>query len=165
MNVLLPQARKDSLIIKEVNDETLVYDLNNDKAHCLNLTAAVVWKNCDGKNTVGDLHKLMEKNAGSPVPEEVVWLALDQLQQFQLLTTPIKQPNHLSSLSRRQMIRLVGTAAIAAPVIFSIVAPRSAEAQSLLPAGACCNSPGQCLSNNCTQNPVCADTPSTKACA
>ena len=159
-----PIARKESLIIKELPNETLVYDLETDKAHCLNETAARVWKNCDGRQTVTQLRELTEKETNSPVPEEMVWLALDQLEQFKLLETPVRQPSHLSSMSRRQMIRLAGTAAIAVPVITSIVAPRPAQAQSLFPPGSCCTSPAQCVSNSCSQNPVCTGSPSTKAC-
>jgi hypothetical protein len=165
VNQILPVARKTSLIIKELPNETLVYDLEIDKAHCLNETAARVWKSCDGRQTVTQLREAMEKETNSPVPEEMTWLALEQLEKFKLLETPVNQPPHLSGMSRRQMIRLVGTAAIAVPVITSIVAPRPAQAQSLLPPGACCGNPNQCASNSCTQNPICASSPSTKACA
>jgi len=164
MNQNVPTARKDSLIVKELPDETLVYDTQRDKAHCLNSTAALVWKNCDGKRTVGQLRELMEKNAGAPVPEEMVWLALDQLKQFSLLEAAVTQPPHLSNVSRRQMMRLAATAAIAAPMIFSIVAPNPAQAQSLLPPGACCNSPGQCQSGSCVQGGPCGTQPNTKSC-
>ena len=165
MKQISPVARTKSLIIKELPNETLVYDLETDKAHCLNETVARVWKNCDGKQTLAQLGELIEKETNSPVPEEMVWLALDQLEQFKLLETPVNQPRNLSGMSRRQMIRLVGTAAIAAPLITSIVAPRPAQAQSLLPPGACCGNPNQCASNSCSQNPICTGTPSTKACA
>lgn len=167
MKHILPLARKKSLIIKELPTETLVYDLETDKAHCLNEAAARVWKNCDGRQTVAQLRELTEKETDSPVPEEMVWLALDQLEKFRLLETPINQPPHLSSMSRRQVIRLVGAAAIAVPVITSIVAPRPAQAASLLPPGACCGSPNDCASNSCVQNPTCIGmpSPSTKACA
>ncbi len=43
-----PLARKADLVTKEVADEVLVYDLKSHKAHCLNQTAALVWKYCDG---------------------------------------------------------------------------------------------------------------------
>lgn len=164
MKQISPIARKKSLIIKELPNETLVYDLETDKAHCLNETAARVWKNCDGRQTVAQLRELTEKETNSPVPEEMVWLALDQLEQFKLLETAVSQPPQISGMSRRQMIRLVGAAAIAVPVITSIVAPRPAQAQSLLPPGSCCGNPNQCASNSCSQNPVCASSPSTKAC-
>jgi len=164
MKQSLPLARKKSLIIKELPTETLVYDTENDKAHCLNETAALIWKNCDGGQTVAQLRELTEKETNSPVPEEMVWLALDQLEEFKLLETSVNPPLHLSGMSRRQMIRLVGAAGIAAPVIISIVAPSPAQAQSLLPPGACCGNPNQCASNSCSQNPICAGQPSTKAC-
>ena len=41
---LLPRAHTDGLVIKELPNETLVYDLKTDEAHCLNQTAALVWK-------------------------------------------------------------------------------------------------------------------------
>ena len=160
-----PAARKKSLIIKELPTETLIYDLETDKAHCLNETAARVWKNCDGRQTVAQMCESIERETNSPMPQEMAWLALEQLEQFKLLETPVNQPSHFLGMSRRQMIRLVGTAAIAVPVITSIVAPRPAQAQSLLAPGACCTSPGQCASNSCNQNPICATSPSTKACA
>ena len=47
----LPRARTDNLVIRELDDETLVYDTARDEAHCLNRTAALVWKLCDGQTT------------------------------------------------------------------------------------------------------------------
>ena len=60
----VPKARQEQLIVKELPDELLIYDLQSDKAHCLNETAALVWKNCDGHKTVEQLRELMEENAG-----------------------------------------------------------------------------------------------------
>jgi hypothetical protein len=39
----LPQARKRQLLKREIAGEMLVYDQDNDQAHCLNSTAALVW--------------------------------------------------------------------------------------------------------------------------
>ena len=44
-----PVARQEGLVIQEMPDEVLVFDLKTNKAHCLNETAAFVWKACDGK--------------------------------------------------------------------------------------------------------------------
>jgi hypothetical protein len=161
---ILPRARTKSLIIKELPDETLVYDLETDKAHCLNETAARLWKNCDGKKTVAQLHESMGQGADSPVPEEMVWLALDQLEQFKLLETPVTQPHHLSGMSRRQMIRLVGTAAIAVPVIFSIAAPTAQAASSCATPGSACGSNNQCCSNMCCGSPGVPACPTNNVC-
>jgi len=50
-------ARQNGIVVQEMPDEVLVYDLDSNKAHCLNQSAALVWKSCDGTNTVGDIVK------------------------------------------------------------------------------------------------------------
>ena len=160
----VPKARQEQLIVKELPDELLIYDLKHDQAHCLNETAALVWKNCDGHKTVDQLRELMEENAGSPVPEEMVWLALDQLEDFKLLDEAALKPVQFAGMNRRDMVRRVGMAAIALPVILSIVAPTAAQGASGLPPGACCNNPPQCVSNNCLQGGPCGTQPNTKSC-
>lgn len=166
MNQLLPLARKESLIVKELADETLVYDTRSDKAHCLNPTAALVWKNCDGNRTVDQLRELIEGEAGAPVPEEMVWLALDQLEAFKLLAETPDKPEALFGMNRRTLVKRIGLAAIALPVILSISAS-PAQAQSLKSPGACCNGGSECVSGSCTQTPNCVGIPppSTKSCA
>jgi hypothetical protein len=160
----IPLARKESLVIKELPDETLVYDMKLDKAHCLNSTAALVWKNCDGKRTVSQLRELLEGDAGSPVPVEMVWLALDQLENFQLLDDAPLKHFHLAGMSRRSLVKRIGFAVVALPVIFSIMAPPARAQGSLLPPGTCCQNPNECQSSFCTQSPACVGLPSTKAC-
>ena len=155
MKEVLPLAREARLIVKELDDEVLVYDLETDKAHCLNQTAARVWKHCDGKRTVAQLRRLMEKEAGSFVPEEMIWLALDQLEQFKLLKTHVSRPTHLAGMSRRRLIRAVGiAAAVSIPVITSIIAPTPAQAASCTAPtnrniDCPCNSSTQCASGCC----------------
>ena len=167
MKQSIPLARKESLIVKELDGETLVYDMERDKAHCLNNTAALVWRNCDGQRTVAQLREVVEKNAGSPVPEEMVWLALDQLENFKLLVETPAKPFQLTGMSRRSLVKRIGFAALALPVIISISAPPAQAQASLLPPGSCCGNPTQCQSNSCNQNPTCTGipAPSTKACA
>ena len=155
MKEVLPLAREARLIIKELDDEVLVYDLETDKAHCLNQMAARIWKHCDGKRTVAQLRRLMEKEAGSFVPEEMVWLALDQLEQFKLLNAPVSRPTHLARMSRRRLIRTAGiAAAVSIPVITSIIVPTPAQAASCTAPtnrdNDCpCNSSSQCASGCC----------------
>ena len=161
----LPKERQTQLIVKELPDELLIYDLERDEAHCLNHTAGLVWKNCDGKRTVIQLRELIETNVGSPVPEEMVWLALDQLEEFKLLDEVPLKPVRLAGMTRRDMVRRVGFAAITLPVILSIVAPTAQAQASLLAPGACCNNPAQCQSNDCVQGGPCTVTPSSKSCA
>ncbi len=135
----LPVARRKNLIVKELPDETLIYDLDSDEAHCLNQTAALVWKNCDGETTVPALCGLLELEASSPVAPEVVWLALDQLYKFRLLEQSPARPAHLAGIKRRELIKRIGLVALTLPVIMSVSAPTSAQA----------GSPCSCNTANC----------------
>ena len=153
-SIQLPKARKEKLIVKELADETLVYDLENDRAHCLNQTAASVWKHCDGTTTVGEIAASLSGGATTEPNENVVWLALDQLEEFQLLSHSVAKPMRLAGISRRQLMRTLGVAAVALPVIVSIVAPTPAAAVSCVnpggrAPGVACGSPNQCCSNVC----------------
>ena len=81
----LPKARKVQLITKEVAGEMLVYDLNTNEAHCLNPAAARVWAHCDGTTTVTEMARRLADEMQTPVTDEVVWLALEQLRKSRLL--------------------------------------------------------------------------------
>jgi len=56
----LPKARSEALITKEVADELLVYDRTRDKAHCLNETAAEIWKLCDGQTSAPEIARMLD---------------------------------------------------------------------------------------------------------
>ena len=148
-NHFAPKARQEGLIVQQLADEVLVYDQERFKAHCLNRTAALVWKHCDGKKTASGIALAVEKEAGSPVGEEFVWLALDQLGKSRLLTQrAIPQSEH--GISRRELIRRVGiAAAVALPVVTSIVAPKAAHAFNCRASGQGCTSSAQCCSGIC----------------
>jgi hypothetical protein len=158
----LPIARREGLIVEELPDEVLVYDLNTDKAHCLNRTAALIWKNCDGKKTEGDIAAVLQRELKSPVPIQVVTLGLEDLAGFGLLkevaTGPRREPGR-EHLSRRRLIQNLGlTAALALPLIVSISAPAAAQAGSGPPdpcianprgIGCPCTFDSDCDSANC----------------
>ncbi len=125
-NVGLPRARKKDLVIRELDDETLVYDTERDEAHCLNQTAALVWKQCDGKTTVSQAAQSLQSKLEVPVGADIIWLAVKQLQRFHLLEGSQKSP----SVSRRALVLKYAPAALALPVIMSISAPTPALAAS-----------------------------------
>ena len=153
-----PVARTSEIVVLEVENETLVYDLKVNEAHCLNETAAFVWKNCDGNNTVTDISNLMASQYRDSISGDFVWLALDQLQERGLLADGIVDRSKLPS--RREMLKRVGMATvIAAPIIASVVAPESAYAS----VSCACVNPGACLTqttcpsqNNCNGSGLCA---------
>jgi hypothetical protein len=141
-----PQARSECLA-RECGDEILVYDLQRDVGHCLNSTAAATWKLCDGITSPSQIANTLSRRFSTPEDESVVLLALDRLAEAHLLVEPVVRAKHLS---RRLAIRRIGiAAAIALPLVTSIVAPTPAHAVSCLPNGAPCTSPAQCCSRIC----------------
>jgi hypothetical protein len=74
-----PKARRSQLVIKELATETLIYDESNHQAHCLNQTAAFVWKHCDGRTSLPALARLLEKETNVSVPEHTVRSPLSNL--------------------------------------------------------------------------------------
>jgi hypothetical protein len=149
----LPKARTNQLVRKELRGEMLVYDRNSDEAHCLNATAAKVWAHCDGRTTVAAMTQLLEEEMKTPVADEVVWLALDQLRKSRLLQEPWARPAQMEQISRRAMVRRLGiAAAVTVPLITSIVAPTAVAAASCRPSGTVCTSDAQCCSGGCVDN-------------
>ena len=134
-----PLARTRGLVVNELPEEIVVYDRESHKAHCLNRTAALVWKRCDGKTAPARIATLVSKDLKSPVGEDLVWYALEQLAKDNLLTEKIV-PRAASTdaaasavpaarLSRRELVRRLGLAAVVAlPLITTIVAPTPVEA-------------------------------------
>lgn len=154
----LPVARQEDLIVEELPDEVLVYDLNTDEAHCLNQTAALIWKNCDGQKSVGEIAASLGQQLESPVSEQVVMLGLEELSSYSLLKQRTWKAPTRSGLSRRELVKKLGlTAAIALPVIMSITAPTAAQAgtvdpcavQTGKPQGCPCSNDNECASFNC----------------
>ncbi len=149
----LPKARRNQLVRKELGGEMLVYDRDSDEAHCLNATAARVWAHCDGRTTVAEMARLLEEEMKTPMADEVVWLALEQLRKSRLLQEPWATPAHLGQMSRRVMVRRLGiAAAVTVPLVTSIMAPTAVAAASCLPSGTTCTSDAQCCSNSCLDN-------------
>jgi len=157
-NPQLPKARTEKLIIKEIDGEVLVYDLTTDKAHCLNQTAALVWKNCDGEKSIGELNQAVSEALGLPLDDRIVWLALGELQKLNLLAQEAPTPKHIEGVNRRQLVRTLGVAALLLPAIVSITS-QTAQAQASCttptgrPNGCPCTGNGNCASGNCSPPP------------
>ena len=54
-----PLSRQDNIVIQELRDEVLIYDLAKNKALCLNQTSAKVWQECDGTKSVSEISKTL----------------------------------------------------------------------------------------------------------
>lgn len=162
---ILPNARKENLLIEELPDEVLVYDLNLNKAHCLNQTAALVWEHCDGQTSVKQMVEILRTEFSFRVDEEMVWLALYQLRSVRLLEEETIPARGQERLRRREMIRRIGlTVTVGLPFVISIIAPKAIQAgscscnpptASCCPSGCPCMMSQQCCSGRCIGG-VCA---------
>ncbi len=165
-----PTARRDKIVTQDMATETLIYDLEANKAFCLNETSTLVWQLSDGQHTVSQISDEMSKQMKNLVSEDVVWLALTQLNKDGLLENGDKLDFPFSGLSRREVIKRVGFASvITLPVVSSLVAPQAAMSQSLSPNGDACTigNPSTCASNNCLNAGmgmgICCDAGSSQA--
>jgi hypothetical protein len=150
-----PLARKNGLVVEEVGGEVLVYDLERHHAHCLNSTAAFVWRQCDGRTRVTQIADLLAKQQGKAIDVGIVWLALNQLVKANLLVQnlEVEERVRVKSVSRRQMMRTIGVGAVVAlPLITSLVAPIPAQAATCTLSGQPCGTSAQCCSGICQGN-------------
>ena len=130
---LMPRARQDELVVEEVQDETLVYDLKRHKAHCLNPTSALVWRRCNGRTTMAEVAALLEREFRIPADEAVVWMALDRLGRAHLLKEQVTLPADRARYSRREVLRTLRRVAgisLLLPVVESIASPLAAAQAS-----------------------------------
>ncbi|HMF16009.1 MAG TPA: PqqD family protein, partial [Gemmataceae bacterium] len=81
----LPLARSKNLVVQDVAKESLVYDESSHEAHCLNQTAALVWRHCNGRTTMDEMVAILHRSLGTPTDPAVVELALEQLQDAGLV--------------------------------------------------------------------------------
>jgi Coenzyme PQQ synthesis protein D (PqqD) len=146
--LLAPRARSSGLVVRELNDETLVYDVKREKAHALNRFAGLVWKRCDGETSVADMAEVLQGELDEPVSIDAVWHAIASLADDGLLEEDVAQP--VARMSRRAMMQKVGLAASIA-VITSIAIPATG-ALAACPANAC---GALCSTNNTTCTGLC----------
>jgi hypothetical protein len=161
-------ARTRDLVLKTVGDEVLVYDLARHRAHSLNRVAAAVWRRCDGTRDAEAIGAELREADGTPVTAEAVRYALAELGRARLLAGPAGE----AGITRRELVRRLGTAAaVALPIVTSIVAPTAAQAQSQ-PCGNCatpsgvpgCSDPA-CQSIVCGLDPFCCSVQWDSTCA
>ena len=157
-SLFYPHARQANLVVTELQNEVLLYDLDTDQASCLNPTAALVWKLADGESSVDDIAARMTAELKSPVDARIVWYAVDQLGKKNLLREKVNVPPQYARMTRRDFLVKAGVvgAVAAIPVIISLAAPGPAMAAT----GSCTTTP--CTPPNsgpnascCPNNPNC----------
>jgi hypothetical protein len=129
---MIPHARRDNLLIQEVGGELVIYDRKEHHIHSLNPTTAMVWRHCDGRTSVTEMAGLLARETGLSADENLVWLALKQLHEADLLSDPVPDTDW-AMMSRREVVRgleRIGAISLLLPTIASTTAPTMAMAQS-----------------------------------
>jgi hypothetical protein len=133
-----PKRRQAALVVHELPEETLVYDLERHKAFCLGKNISWIWRHCTGQRTPAQITRALEADLGARVGEDVVRVALHRLSKVRLLRESVEAPAAGATSSRRQLLRQA--AMLGGLTILAISAPTVGQAATCLPAGACVNS-------------------------
>ncbi len=122
---LIPKAKTEGLVIRDLGPETIVYDLDLERAHCLNPVAAEIWRHCDGRRTISELAEMdsgpfRTQPAGERV--ELVRLAVAELEGARLLEGELENVNPGKLVSRREAVRRFRALAVL-PVVMTLMQP------------------------------------------
>ncbi len=74
-----PKAKTDGVVSERIDNELVVYDGTSHTAHCLSSEAALVWEQCDGRASQGELAEQLALSAAA------VERAVDALSECDLL--------------------------------------------------------------------------------
>ena len=144
-----PRARTEHLVVQALDDEVLVYDGERHRATCLNALAAAVWERCDGLTTPASIAASIAEEQEGTVPEAAVIVALAQLDRAHLLDVAPLRGSAPASSSRRALLKNLGVAAAAVPLVTSMAVPAAAQSGSCFLNGSGCTSGVQCCSGLC----------------
>jgi hypothetical protein len=131
-----PKSRRDGLLLQELPDELLIYDQKTHRAHCLNASAASVFRLADGSRSIPEIARAASESLGATIGEDVVWLALEELEENDLLETPLSRD--VPRPTRREVLAVgaaSGAAAVMLPMVLAITAPTPAYAASGMSTG------------------------------
>ncbi len=133
METYRPTTRSTQLLVQELPDEVLIYDLEVNEVHCLNGSAARVWALCDGQRTISEIAQQLGSDLEPDAAETLVWCALDQFTEKHLLEEAMDSAvaqYRPADMTRRQMVLRLGLVVALLPVVDSIISPPAALAAS-----------------------------------
>ena len=128
------RPRSKSMILEQLQHELMIYDPDQNKAFCLNHTAAFVWNRADGKTSLAEIAKSLGQHSDRPIPEneKLVGFAVELLANDGLLVSSTVVPPAIVGLTRRRMLQQLGVGTTAVPAVTALfVSPAKAHASSV----------------------------------
>ena len=152
-----PKMARNDVLSRKVGNETIVYDPHTAEAACLDEVMSVVWTMCDGKRDVRTLLDEVKRAGFQEVSIHSIWVAIEELAEAGLLVKADDCESKNYSENRREMLRLLGTGAIAViPALTAISIPSPVAAVSpCFPRHSICSSNSQCCSGRCLPSGKC----------
>jgi len=115
-----PLAYRDAVLLKSVGEQLVVYDRKRRRLHVLSRSAALVWEHCDGRRDVAQLAEIVSREFGTSADDQVVLVALQQLDAAGLLSARQESALLSNSVTRRDwMTQALG--GLAAGVVLPVV--------------------------------------------
>jgi hypothetical protein len=143
------------VLVEELGDELVVYDLDGDHAHLLSPNVARVWRAAADGCTVGELRGIVGAESAEQA-EFLVWEAIEALRAASLLEGVVLTPSRPTGMTRRTLLKRLAIASIAIPTITTIATAAPAAAFT-------CS--GTCQLNGATPTPCPGETtPGTGNC-
>jgi hypothetical protein len=147
------------LLTHHLDGQVVAYDARHDRVHLLDATTGCVLNLLSEKAwTEEDLMAEMKARIGVSTSRDLLALSIEELTKADLVENS-SAGVRLDDVTRREAVRRVAAAGIAAALIPSVLTltPSTAHAQgstcagsSNLPSGCSCSGNGNCASNSCT---------------
>jgi hypothetical protein len=124
-----PVARSERLVIEQVGDEAVIFDLETRASHALKPLAAAVYAYADGKNTVTEIAELASYRLAQPVTEADATDAVVQLTALNLLEGPEIEVSR-NGFSRRDALKTFAAVGAGAALVSTVTAGAAMAATS-----------------------------------
>ncbi len=144
-----PTARSAGLVVHQIENELIVYDVPSQQMHKLSPAAAVVWQHCDGDTSIEGLASIAQKELGGTPGEELVWSCLAQLKKLNLMRQTGPRPRGSGRVSRRGVMAGLGSAALLFPLSETVFAADCTGACRHAADGGCEVTSDGCAGKNC----------------
>jgi hypothetical protein len=142
-------------LVRQIDGETIAYDVRRHRAHCLGRVASAVWSRWDGRCDLEALTLRVSQTLGERVDAALVRLAASRLRRAGLIEGSLPRARAKSEERRRADRRRVlgGIGLLAGLAVTSLSVPTPAEAASPChPNGNTCSRSTDCCSGCCNVN-------------